>query len=146
MRTKLVTLHFCCISLLLFLCLNGCDLDSRESANIAKSTFEGILSGDASVAKNFDWKVFQLNGAEFGQQYMTLSNDHERIQFQNAILMRLSQAFKAKNWSHLTMKNWKVDSKGVESATVSCLSQNQGKITIYMQKVNLDKKIRRIDY
>ena len=131
---------------ILVLAFTGCDLDTRESVNLAKSTFEGITKGDMTVAKNFDWRGFRLQGNDYGPSYMTLSTEYEKTQFQKALIMKMAEAFKARNWTPATVRNWKVDAKGVESAIVSAQSMGGGKIVMYMQKVNYEKKINRIEF
>ena len=125
----------------------GCDLDTRESANLAKSTFEGTVKGDVSIAKNIDWQTFRFQGEDYGPSYLTLATDYQRTQFKSAIIMKMSAIFNAKNWTAVNVRNWKVGAKGVESAIVSAEVQGGGgKITMYIQKVSLEKKIHRIEY
>ena len=99
-----------------------------------------------TVAKNFDWRGFRLQGDDYGSSYMTLTTEHEKTQFQNALIMKLASICKARNWTPATVRNWKVDSKGVESAVVSAQAQSGGKIIVYMQKVSYEKKINRIEF
>jgi len=144
-RTMTVTLITAILALLVF-AFTGCDLDNRESISLAKTTFEGTIRGDMSVAKNFDWLKFRLQGNDYGPSYMTLTTEHEKSEFQSAIIMKMASYYKGKNWTTANVRNWKVDAKGVESSVVSAQVQGGGKIVVYMQKVNYEKKINRIEY
>ncbi|MBI1804597.1 MAG: hypothetical protein HY033_11230 [Ignavibacteriae bacterium] len=146
MNSRTSTIVVIVVCTVFFLTLAGCDLDSRESINLAKSTFEGISKGDQTIANNFDWTTFRLEGNDLGPSYMTLTTDYEKAQFKKALIMRMATFYKTRNWTPATVRNWKVDAKGVESAIVSAEAPGGGKIIMYMQKVSYEKKINRIEH
>src|SRR5258706_9033525 len=118
MNNKTAVFLITIVCIVLPLTFTGCDLDTRESLNLAKSTFEGISKGDQSVANNFDWTSFRLEGTDFGPSYLTLTTDYEKVQFKKALIQRMGAIYKNRNWSPANVRNWKVDAKGVESAMV----------------------------
>lgn len=128
---------------LILLPLTGCETDSGEYVRLAKSLFEKSVRNDASGAKLIDWNSIQCDNEDLGRSYMQLSTDYEKSHFKSAVIERLSQLYAARNWNVNNVRNWKLQSKGVESAIVTADAPD-GTITITFQKVDFQKKVSRI--
>jgi hypothetical protein len=123
--------------------LGGCETDSKAFVRIAKTAFEKSVRNDASAAELIDWNSIQINGEELGRSFMELSTDYEKSHFKSAVIERMSQFYASRDWNVTNVRNWKLQSKGVESAIVTAEAPG-GTITISFQKVDFEKKITRI--
>jgi hypothetical protein len=121
--------------------LTGCDFDKRDFLNNSQATFEGICKGDVSIEKYINWEQIKIDGEEVGQMYVTMSTDYERSSYKKARLERLASVYKARGLSPMTVKNWRIETRGVESATVVADAPSKGKIIIDLQKYGAAKKI-----
>ncbi len=123
--------------------VTGCESDAREYVRLSKTTFEKLVKNDPSAADLMDWNSLRCNDQEVGQAYMSLTTDYEKSQIKVATVEKLSQFYASHGWDVTNVRNWKLQSKGVESGIVTADAPG-GSITIYFQKVGLDKKISRI--
>ncbi len=128
---------------LIFIPLSGCETDSREYVRLAKTVFEKSVRNDPSGANLIDWNTFQCDNEDLGRSYISLSTEYEKSHFKSAVIDRLSQLYASRNWNVNNVRNWKLQSKGVESAIVTADAPN-GTITVTFQKVDFQKKISRI--
>ena len=122
----------------------GCETDSKAFVRLAKTSFEKSVRNDASAADLIDWKTIQINGEDLGRSFSELSTDYEKSHFKSAVIERLSQFYQSRDWNVTNVRNWQLQSKGVESAVVTADAPG-GKLSISFQKVDFEKKITRIN-
>jgi hypothetical protein len=121
----------------------GCETDSAEYVRLAKTTFEKLVKNEPTAGDRLDWNNLTWNGDEIGRSYMSLNTDYEKAQYKTAIIEKISRYFASHGWDVTNVLNWKVQSKGVESAIVTANAPG-GTLTIWFQKVELEKKISRM--
>jgi hypothetical protein len=132
--------------LLLGLVLAGCETDAKRAIRLSKTTFEKISRNDQTASDNIDWTVLLVNGDEVGRGFLQLNSDFERTEYRSALISRLNHEFGGRKWTVMTVKNWRVESQGVESIIVSADAPNAGLLSMTFQKNGLEKKISKIDY
>lgn len=126
--------------LVVLLAASGCDFDKREFIGTAQTTFEKIMKGDPSAAHSIAWTELRIDGEEIGRSFMALSTDYEKSSFQTGTIARLAREYSAKNWTAQRVQNWRIQSKGLESATV--VADAPGGMIVYnLQKRGGEKKI-----
>lgn len=134
------------IPLLLILALSGCETDAKRAVRISKSTFEKITRNDPAASDNIDWGVLLVNGDEVGRGFTQLTSDFDKNEYRAALISRLNHEFGGRKWTVMTVKNWRVESQGVESIIIAADAPNGGLLTLTFQKNGLEKKISKIDF
>ncbi|HUN65647.1 MAG TPA: hypothetical protein VMW43_06055 [Bacteroidota bacterium] len=132
--------------ILLVVILAGCETDAKRALHMSKSTFEKICRNDQSAADNIDWSVLLVNGEEVGRGFVQLTSDFEKSEYRAALISRLNNEFGGRKWNVMTVKNWRIESQGVESVIIAADAPNGGLISMTFQKNGLEKKISKIDY
>ncbi len=122
---------------------SGCETDTKQYLRMAKTTFERSVANDPRAAEFIDWNSIIINDDQLGRGFMTLTTDYEKGSFKSAAIANLSRIFAARGWNVTNVRNWRVEAQGVESAIVVGDAPG-GKLTIWFQKVNLEKRIARI--
>ena len=132
--------------LLLLLVFSGCETDAKRALRLSKTTFTKILKNDPSAVDNLDWSTLDVNGEEVGRGFVQLTSDFERSEYRTAFIARLNRDFDNRKWNTMTVKNWRIESHGVESIIVAADCPNNGQLTMTFQKNGLEKKISKIEY
>ncbi len=142
MNTKYFFLVIAALSLLL--AVNGCG-EKAAFLSLAESTISDAMKGKQTAENGIDWNGFTWNNEEIGRTYMGITQSSEKAAFRRNILSRLSADLNSRGWDQETVQNWRVTSQGVESS-IAVADVPGGTVTVFMQKVDGEKRIRRIQY
>lgn len=123
---------------------SGCDLDKSAFIKTAETTYAAIYKGDPSAENAIDWHSIQINDEETAQTARGLITDYEKSEFRKSVLSRLKTFYTSKGWAPERMRDWRIQDRGTESAQVAATAPDGGKIVMFMQKDQAQKKIIRI--
>ncbi len=141
---KITHITFTIVALGLLFLLAGCS-EKAAFKSLAESTISAAMKGNSSAEDGIDWNAFSWNNEDIGRSYMGITEPNERTAYRRNIMSRLSQDLAARGWNNETVQNWRITSQGVESS-IAVADVPGGTVTVFMQKTNGEKKIRRIEY
>ncbi|MBK1817579.1 hypothetical protein JIN84_18315 [Luteolibacter yonseiensis] len=108
------------------------EVATAGDVTFARSAFESLARGDASVAEKIDWPVFTSIGENVGASYIALPSAIEKEKLVNAFITQFATSFRENGGSIDAFTNWRVtahdsahtevaadSSSGILSITVS---------------------------
>lgn len=135
--------------LVAFLFCTSCDETKTKVATVgdvsfARSTFESLARGDASVANKIDWPVFTSMGNNAGAAYSLLPSGVEKERFVSNFITQFAASFREGGGSVDQFTNWRVVTHDSQSTEVAAESPG-GILTIIVSERNNDEKVSSIN-
>ena len=132
-----------------FLFCTSCEETKTKVATVgdvsfARSTFESLARGDASVATKIDWPVFTSEGYNAGAAYSLLPSAVEKERFVSTFITQFSTSFRETGRSVDQFTNWRVVAHDSQSTEVAADSPG-GTLTVMVSERNNDEKVSSIN-
>lgn len=103
---------------------------SRRDILFARRAFYGLAQGRKSTERMIDWPVFKAVGADVGVEYLALSDDKERLDYENFFIKSFSENLKKAGGNPKDFTNWRVYIRDALTSVIAADYDNHGKILL----------------
>lgn len=120
------------------------EIATAGDVTFARSTFESLARGDASVADKIDWPVFTSIGENLGASYIALSSGVEKQKLVSAFITQFATSFRESGGSIDGFTNWRVTAHDSTQTEVAADSAS-GTLTVIVAERDGVEKVSSIN-